>query len=274
MMSTLSLYFSYPFVRYAFICGVLTSMCAALLGVTLVLRRYSFMGDGLSHVSFGALAVATVLSVNNDMVVVLPITIVTSILLLSLSEKRKIKGDSLLAILSVSAMAIGYILLNVFSTSANVAGDVCSSLFGSTSILTLTKKDAIFAFVMTVIVIGLFLVIYNKVFSITFDESFSKATGVNVRLTNIILAVIISVVVVMSMKLVGALLTSAVIIFPALTSMRLFKSFKDVTIFSFILGLISSVIGIILSICISTPVGATIVAVDLIIYLAVCIVRR
>ncbi|MCQ2554956.1 MAG: metal ABC transporter permease [Clostridia bacterium] len=274
MMSELSLYFSYPFVRYAFICGVLISMCAALLGVTLVLRRYSFMGDGLSHVAFGALAVSAVLSVTNDLLIVIPVTMITAILLLGLTEKKKIKGDSALAMMSVSAVAVGYILLNVFSTSANISGDVCSSLFGSTSILTLTKQDAVFAFVMTVVVGVLFVLIYNKVFTITFDRNFSKATGVNVGLANLILSVIISIVVVMSMRLVGALLTSAVIIFPALCSMRLFSSFRNVTISSVVIGMISSAFGIVLSILLSTPVGATIVVVDLLIYIAVTVIKK
>ena len=274
MIETISMYFSYPFVRYAFICGILVSMCAALLGVTLVLRRYSFMGDGLSHASFGALAIATVLSISNSMVIVLPITILVSILVLGISGKKKAKGDSTLAVLSVSAMAIGYLLLNRFSTSANISGDVCSSLFGSTSILTLSESDVWISFGLSVLVIVLFSLIYNKVFSITFDESFAKATGVNVKLSNFILSVIISIVVVVSMKLVGALLTSAVIIFPALTSMRLFDSFKKVTIFSVVLGAVSSGIGILLSILFSTPVGATIVLVDLIVYIIIVLIKH
>ena len=259
-------YLSYPFVRYAFIAGVLTALCSSLLGVTLVLKRYSFIGDGLSHVAFGAMAIAAVLSVKTELIVVLPVTVLCAILLLKTDANAKIKGDAALAMLSVGSMAFGYLLLNMFSASANVSGDVCSTLFGSTSILTLTKTDVWVCVIMSVLVICVFVCFYNKIFAVTFDENFAKATGVNASAYNLIIAVITAVIIVLAMNLVGALLTSALIIFPALSAMRVFHTFRQVVICSAAVAIISSALGIFISIMLSSPVGATIVVVDLLVF--------
>ena len=176
-MSQILYYLKFPFVQYAVIVGILISLCAALLGVVLVLRRFSFIGDGLSHVAFGAMAVAAVTGVTNNMAVVLPITVVAAVLLLCTGQGSKIKGDASIALMSVSALAIGYLLMNLFPASSNVAGDVCSSLFGSASILTLSQDDVMLCIGLSVVVITVFIVFYNKIFAITFDESFSKTAG-------------------------------------------------------------------------------------------------
>ena len=259
-------YLSYPFVRYAFIAGVLIALCASLLGVTLVLKRYSFIGDGLSHVAFGAMAIAAVFSISNELVVVMPVTIMAAILLLKGGQNVKIKGDAALAMLSVGSMAAGYLLLNMFSASANVSGDVCSTLFGSTSILTLQGRDVAVCVIMSLLVIGVFLIFYNKIFAVTFDENFAIATGVNASLYNLMIAVITAIIIVLAMNLVGALLTSALMIFPALSAMRVFSTFKNVILCSALVAVISAALGILVSIMISSPVGATIVVVDLIVF--------
>lgn len=259
-------YLSYPFVRYAFIAGVLVALCSSLLGVTLVLKRYSFIGDGLSHVAFGAMAIAAVLSISNELMVVMPVTIIAAILLLKGGRNARIKGDAALAMLSVGSMAAGYLLLNMFSASANVSGDVCSTLFGSTSILTLQGRDVVICVIMSLLVIGVFLVFYNKIFAITFDENFAVATGVNASLYNLLIAVITAIIIVLAMNLVGALLTSALMIFPALSAMRVFSTFRQVIICSALVSVASAALGILVSIMISSPVGATIVVVDLIVF--------
>ena len=252
-------YLSYPFVRYALAAGVLTALCSSLLGVTLVLKRYSFIGDGLSHVAFGAMAIAAVLSVKTELIIVLPVTVLCAVLLLKTGTNTKIKGDAALAMFSVGSMAFGYLLLNMFSASANVSGDVCSTLFGSTSILTLTKADVWVCVVMSVLVILTYVLFYNKIFAVTFDENFARATGVNASAYNLLIAVITAVIIVLAMNLVGALLTSALIIFPALSAMRMFHTFRQVVICSAVIAVLSSALGIIASIAISSPVGATIV---------------
>ena len=261
--STLTEYLHYPFVRYALITGVLIALCSSLLGVTLVLKRYSFMGDGLSHVAFGAMAVAAVFSVTNELIVVLPLTILCAILLLRTGQTRKITGDAALAMLSVGAMAVGFLLLHLFSTSSNISGDVCSTLFGSTSILTLSGADVAVCLIMSLVVLGTVILFYNKIFAITFDETFAQATGVNTGLYNLIVAVVTAVIIVLAMNLVGALLTSALIIFPALSAMRVFQSFRSVVVCSAVYAVICAVIGILVSILASTPVGATIVITDI-----------
>ena len=179
MLETLSVYFSYPFVRYALIVGVLIALSSSLLGVTLVLKRFSFIGDGLSHVAFGAIAVATILGVSNNMIVVMPVTILAAVLLLHTGQNTKIKGDAAIAMISVGALALGYLLLNIFSKSTNISGDVCSTLFGSTAILTLTKLDVWLCIGISVLVILVFLLFYHKIFAVTFDETFSQATGIH-----------------------------------------------------------------------------------------------
>ena len=259
-------YLSYPFVRYALAAGVLTALCSSLLGVTLVLKRYSFIGDGLSHVAFGAMAFAAVLSVKTELIIVLPVTVLCAVLLLKTGTNTKIKGDAALAMFSVGSMALGYLLLNMFSASANVSGDVCSTLFGSTSILTLTKADVWVCVVMSVLVILTYVLFYNKIFAVTFDENFARATGVNVSAYNLLIAVITAVIIVLAMNLVGALLTSALIIFPALSAMRMFHTFRQVVICSAVIAVLSSALGIIASIAISSPVGATIVVTDILVF--------
>ncbi len=266
MFDTLISYFSYPFVQYALIAGVLIALCAALLGVSLVLKRYSMIGDGLSHVAFGAIAVATVCG-TAPMTVALPITIAAAIILLGLNSGKKIKGDAAIAMISVGALALGYLLLNIFSASSNVSGDVCTTLFGSTSILTLSKTDVILCLTLTAVVILVFGLFYHKIFAVTFDEDFAQATGTNTKLYNIIIAVVTAVVIVLAMNLVGALLISALIIFPALSAMRIFKSFFSVIISSAIISVICAVTGIFISILYSTPVGSTIVAADIAVFI-------
>lgn len=273
MWSELLGYFQFPFVQYAFAAGVLIALCSALLGVPLVLKRFSVIGDGLSHVAFGALAVATVCNVTSSMVIVILVTIVSAVILLWVDRYGKIKGDAAIAMLSVSALAIGYLLQNVFSTSANVSGDVCCTLFGSTSILTLTKTDVILCVILSVIVIGIFVVLKNRIFAVTFDETFSRGTGLKTGLYNFLIAVVTAVIVVLAMNLVGSLLTSALIVFPALSAMRLFHSFQKVIICSGVIGVVCSAVGILVSILASTPVGATVVIVDLIVFLGCCLVK-
>ena len=259
-------YLSYSFVRYALAAGVLTALCSSLLGVTLVLKRYSFIGDGLSHVAFGAMSIAAVLSVKTELIVVLPVTVLCAVLLLKTGANARIKGDAALAMLSVGSMACGYLLLNMFSASANVSGDVCSTLFGSTSILTLTSADVWVCVIMSVLVILTYVLFYNKIFAVTFDENFARATGVNASAYNLLIAVITAVIIVLAMNLVGALLTSALMIFPALSAMRVFHTFRQVTICSAVIAVASSALGIIISIIFSSPVGATIVVVDLLVF--------
>lgn len=263
MVDKLFLYLQYPFVRYALIVGVLISLCSSLLGVTLVLKRFSFIGDGLSHVAFGAMAVAGVLGLTNDMVLVLPVTILSAVLLLRTGQNAKIKGDASVAMISVGALAVGYLLMNLFSKSSNLSGDVCSSLFGSTSILTLTKVEVALCVILSVLVVVAFLFFYNKIFCVTFDESFAKATGTNANLYNLLIAVIVAVIIVLAMNLVGSLLISALVIFPALSAMRVFRSFRSVTTCSALLSVFCSFVGILISILAGTPVGSTIVAVDI-----------
>lgn len=259
----LQLYFSYPFVRYALIVGVLIAVCSSLLGVTLVLKRFSFIGDGLSHVAFGAMAIAAVLKFTNQTVVILPITVICAILLLKGGNSSKIRGDAAIAMLSVGALALGYLLMNIFSPSANVSGDVCGTLFGSTSILTLSRGEVILCAVLALVVIAMFILLYNKLFAVTFDENFSRATGVNTEAYNMLIAVIAAVVIVLAMNLVGSLLISALIVFPALSAMRLYKSFFAVSVFSAVFAAVCTVLGMIISVLAGTPVGATVVAVDI-----------
>ena len=274
-LETLWFYFSnYPFVRYAFIVGLLISLCSSLLGVTLVLKRFSFIGDGLSHVAFGAMAVAIVAGITNQMLIILPVTVIAAILLLRTGQNTKIKGDAAVAMISVGALAVGYMLINVFSKSANVAGDVCSTLFGSLSILTLKASDVWLCVIMSVIVITLFLLFYHKIFAVTFDESFAAATGLKTNAYNLLIAVITAMIIVLAMNLVGSLLISALIIFPALSAMRLFRSFKAVIICSAIISVVCAAVGIILSILCSTPVGSTIVCADIAVFLTFSAIQR
>ena len=259
----LTLYAQYPFVRYALIVGVLIALCSSLLGVTLVLKRFSFIGDGLSHVAFGAMAIAAVLNLTNEMPLVLVITILCAVLLLRTGQNVKIKGDAAVAMISVSSLAVGYLLMNLFSVSSNLSGDVCSTLFGSTSILTLTQAEVRLCIVLSVVVVAIFILFYNKIFAVTFDEDFAKATGTRASAYNLLIAVVIAVMIVLAMNLVASLLISALVIFPALSAMRIFKSFRSVTLCSAVLSVCCALLGILISIVAGTPVGSTIVAIDI-----------
>lgn len=263
LIDTLQHYFTFPFVRYAMIVGVLIALCSSLLGVTLVLKRFSFIGDGLSHVAFGAMAVAAVVNLTNQTLLVLPITVVAAVLLLRRGQNAKVQGDAAIAMISVGSLAIGYLLMNLFSKSANISGDVCSTLFGSTSILTLSKTEVVLCILMSVIVVTVFLLFYHKIFAVTFDETFAKATGIRADFYNLMIAVITAVIIVLAMNLVGSLLISALVIFPALSAMRVFKNFSAVVLCSAVISVLCAVDGILISILASTPVGSTIVAVDL-----------
>ena len=263
MIAKLAYYFSFPFVRYALIVGVLIALCSSLLGVTLVLKRFSFIGDGLSHVAFGLIAIAAVLNLSDNMILVLPGTIVCAVLLLRNGQKTRIKGDAAIAMLSTGALAIGYLLMNVFSASSNVSGDVCSTLFGSTSILTLSAGEVGVCAVLSVIVVVVFVLYYNRIFAVTFDESFAKAVGTKADNYNLMIAVIIAVIIVLAMNLVGSLLISALVIFPALSAMRIFRSFFSVTVCSAVLSVVCALAGLLISILAGTPVGSTIVAMDI-----------
>ena len=263
MIAQLAQYWQYPFVRYALIVGVLISLCSSLLGVTLVLKRYSFLGDGLSHVAFGAIAVAAVLNLSDRMLLVLPVTVLCAVLLLRTGQNGKIKGDAAVAMFSVGALAIGYLLMNLFSTSTNLSGDVCSTLFGSTSILTLSKTELWLCVALSVAVLAIFVLYYNRIFAVTFDETFARATGQPAARYNLLIAVVIAVIIVLAMNLVGSLLISALVVFPALSAMRVFRSFRSVTICSAVLSVCCSALGIVVSALAGTPVGSTIVAVDL-----------
>ena len=269
MLDKLALYLQYPFVRYALIVGVLIALCSSLLGVTLVLKRFSFIGDGLSHVAFGAMAIAAVLNLTNDMLLVLPVTVLSAVLLLRTGQKAKIKGDAAIAMISVGALAFGYLIMNIFSTSSNLSGDVCSTLFGSTSILTLDQKEVWLCAVLSVLVVVVFLLFYNRIFAVTFDEDFSTATGTKASAYNLLIAVVIAVIIVLAMNLVGSLLISALVIFPALSAMRLFGSFRSVTVCAAVLSVFCAFLGILVSILAGTPVGSTIVAADVAAF-AVC----
>lgn len=266
LIEKFSFYLEFPFVRYAIIVGVLVSLCSSLLGVTLVLKRYSYIGDGLSHVAFGALAIASVLKLTNNMLLILPVTVAVAVLLLCTGKNARIKGDAAIAMVSVGALAIGYLLMNIFSTSANISGDVCTTLFGSTSILTLKVGEVYLCIALSCIVLLTFVLFYHKIFAITFDENFARATGVNTTIFNLMIAVIVAVIIVLAMNLVGALLVSALVVFPALSAMRVFKNFFSVTVAAASISVACSLIGIVIAILAGTPVGSTIVAADIVVF--------
>jgi zinc transport system permease protein len=272
ILNRLAFYFQFPFVRYAMIVGILIALCSSLLGVTLVLKRFSFIGHGLSNVAFGTIAIATALNMTNHSFLVLPVTILSSILLLRTGKSTKINGDAAIAMISVGALGLGYLVLNLFPNSANLAGDICTTLFGSTSILTLSMSDVWLSVALSVFVVAVFLLFYHQIFSVTFDEDFAEATGVKAKTYNLILAVIIAVVIVLAINLVGTLLISALIIFPALTAMRVFKSFLSVTICSVVISVACAVSGILISILAETPVGSTIVATQIEAFIVFCII--
>ncbi|MBE5904540.1 MAG: metal ABC transporter permease [Pseudobutyrivibrio sp.] len=274
MLEKLTLYMTFPYVRYALIVGTLIALCSSLLGVILVLKRFSYIGDGLSHVAFGALAIATVLNFTNRMIIILPITVLTAILILKNGNNSKVKGDAVIAMLSVGALAFGYLLMNLFPASGNVSGDVCSTLFGSTSLLTLTSSEVWVSGILSILVVVTFIFLYNRIFAVTFDEDFARAVGTKVSVYNLLIATITAVIIVLAMNLVGSLLISALIIFPALSAMSILKSFKAVTIFSAIISVTCALIGFLVSILQGTPVGSTIVAVDAIMFIICYIVGK
>ena len=262
---TLSQYLELTFVQNALIVGVLISLCSSLLGVTLVLKRFSFIGDGLSHVAFGAMTIAAVTGITNDMALVMPITICCAVLLLSVGQNAKIKGDASVAMISVGALAVGYLLMNLFPPSgkSNISGDVCTTLFGGTSILTLKPYEVELSIILSLVVVVFFILFYHKIFAVTFDESFAAATGAKTKLYNLFLAIVIAVVIVLAMKLVGSLLISALVVFPALAAMRVFRSFRSVTICAAVISVVCTVLGILAAALFSTPVGSTIVVADI-----------
>lgn len=274
IFAKLALYWTYPFVRYALVVGVLIAFCSSLLGVTLVLKRFSFIGDGLSHVAFGAMAIAGVLQISNEMPLVMVITVLSAVLLLRTGQNTKIQGDAAMAMISTGALAVGYLLMNIFSTSSNLSGDVCSTLFGSTSILTLSRSEVWLCVGMSALVVALFFLFYNKIFAVTFDEAFAKAVGTQVELYNLLIAVVVAIVIVLAMNLVGSLLISALIIFPALSAMQLFRSFRSVTVCAVLLSVFCAVLGILIAILAGTPVGSTIVAADIGMFLIVSLLGR
>ncbi len=269
MLESLSLYFSYPFVWYALAVGVLIALCSALFGVVLVLKRFSFIGDGLSHIAFGAMAVAAVVGITDNMLIVLPVTVIAAILLLRTGQNTRIKGDAAIAMVSVGALALGYLLMSVFSPSVNVAGDVCGTLFGSSAILSLGMTEVVVCGVLSLLVVGAFLCFYRKIFAVTFDEDFARATGVRASMYNLLIAVVIAVVIVLAMNLVGSLLISALVIFPALSAMRICRSFRSVVTAAACLSVACAALGIVAAILWPIPVGPTIVAADIVAF-AVC----
>lgn len=253
----------YPFIRNAMIVGCLVSLCASLLGVSLVLKRYSMIGDGLSHVGFGALAIAMALDLS-PLVVSLPVVILAAFFLLRLSENSKIKGDAAIAMISTGALAIGVIIL---SLTTGINTDVCSYLFGS--ILATTISDVKLSIILSVIVIFLFIFFYNKIFAVTFDENFAKATGTKTSLFNMLIALLTAITIVVGMRVMGAMLISSFIIFPTLTAMRLCKSFKRVIIVSACISVVAFFIGIVVSYTLQNmPAGASVVVINIIFFAA------
>ncbi len=266
MMDTLTTYLSFPFVQYALIVGVLISLCSSLLGATLVLKRLSYIGDGLSHIAFGAIAIATVVELSNHTALVFPITALAAVLLLCMGQNSKINGDAAIAMMSVGSLAMGYLLLNVFSVSSNIAGDVCTTLFGATSILTLTQQDVEMSIYLSLFVILIFVLFYHKIFSITFDETFARATGTKVGLYNLLIAITIAAVIVVAMNLVGSLLISALVVFPSLSSMRVFRNYRAVIVSSVVISILCALVGMLISILYATPVGSTIVVMNIAVF--------
>lgn len=258
MINTLIEMFSYTFLVRAVIVGLLVSLCAALLGVSLVLKRYSMIGDGLSHVGFGALAIATAMNAA-PLTVSIPVVVLAAFLLLRISENSKIKGDAAIALISTSALAIGVVVISM-TTGMNT--DVCNYMFGS--ILAMSKDDVTLSIVLAIVVLVLFVLFYNKIFAVTFDENFARATGVKTSLYNMLIAFLTAITIVLGMRMMGALLISSLIIFPSLTSMRLCKTFRSVTICSAFVSIICFFIGVVGSYIYATPTGASVVIVNIV----------
>ncbi len=274
MTETLVEYLSYPFVRNALVAGILISLCAALLGIPLVLRRLSFIGDGLSHVAFGAMAVAGVMNFADTMALSLPVTIVAALVLMRSGRGAKTGGDAMLAMLSVGAMAAGYLVMNLKPSSSNVSGDVCTTLFGSVSILTLTTFDMWLSVGLSLAVCALWLFSYQHIFDMTFDEAYARASGSCPTLFNSLAAVVVAVVIVISMRLVGTLLVSSLLVVPAIAAMRVAKSFRAVCIVAAVFTVICSLVGIMIAVVAGTPVGSTIVAADIVAFLLMSAIGR
>ena len=253
--------FSYDFMLKALIVGLLISLCASLIGVSLVLRRNSMIGDGLSHASFGAFSIATVLGFA-PLEFALPIVMITSFLLLKLNENSKIHGDSAIALISASSLAIGTFIISI---TDGVSTDINNYLFGS--ILSIDNKDVVISIILSIIIIILYIISYNKIFAITFDEKFAKVIGIKTEIYNIIFAGLCSIVIVLGMRLMGSLLISSLIIFPTLSAMQVQKKFKNVVIISTAISLITFVLGLLLSYNLEAPTGATIVIVNLMVFL-------
>ena len=268
MFDTVIEMLSYPFMTRAFLVGSLVALCSALLGVSLVLKRYSMIGDGLSHVGFGAMAIAAAMNAA-PLTVAIPVVIVAAILLLRISGNAKIKGDAAIALISTTSLAVGVMVISL-TTGMNT--DVYNYMFGS--ILAMSAEDVKLSLVLSVFVLILFIVFYHKIFAVTFDENFAKATGTKTDVYNLLIAVITAVIIVLAMNLVGSLLISALIIFPALSAMRIYKRFRAVIIFSAILSVVCAFFGIIVSILGGTPVGSTIVAVDIVAFLVTSIIGK
>ena len=267
-------YFKYDIVWYALIVGVLISLPAALFGVVLVLKRFSFIGDGLSHVAFGAMALATALSMNNSIIVVMPVTVLAAIILLKTGKRAKMKGDAAVALISVGALSVGYLLMSVFPSSSNVAGDVCSTLFASASILYLDVWEVVFCAILSLSAVALFIIFYNKIFTVTFDEDFSRAVGIRASAYNLLVAVVTAVVIVLAMRLVGSLLISALVIIPALSAMRLAKSFRGVTVLSCALAVLSTTVGFVCALAFDLPIGPAIATAGLVSFLACTLIGK
>ncbi len=257
----------------AAVVGVLVSLCASLLGVSLVLKRYSMIGDGLSHVGYGALAIATALKLSGDytLEITLPIVIVAAFFLLRLSNRSHINSDAAIAVVSVGAMAIGTIIINLSGVSA---GDACNSLFGSASLITLNEKDMYISIAISIIVLAFYVIFYNRIFSVTFDEDFSKATGINVELINTTIALLTAVTIVIGMQLMGAILVSGLIIFPTLTAMRVCSSFKGTVITAALVSVICFVIGFLLACMLNLQTGPAVIAVNIVAFLIFNIIGR
>jgi zinc transport system permease protein len=261
MFEILTEMFSYTFLVRAVIVGLLVALCAALLGVSLVLKRYSMIGDGLSHVGFGALAVATAMNAA-PLSISIPVVVIAAFFLLRISENSKIKGDAAIALISTSALAIGVVVISM-TTGMNT--DVCNYLFGS--ILAMSKTDVALSITLAIVVLIMFVFFYNKIFAVTFDENFAKATGVKANLYNMMIALLTALTIVLGMRMMGALLITALIIFPPLTSMRLCKKFKTVTLISAIISVICFFIGVVISYVYATPTGASVVLVNILFFI-------
>lgn len=257
----------------AAVVGVLVSLCASLLGVTLVLKRYSMIGDGLSHVGYGALAIATALNLSGDytLEISLPIVVIAAFLLLRLSNRSRINTDSAIALVSVGAMAIGTI---IFSLSGVSAGDACNSLFGSASLITINEKDMYISIVISVLVLAFYVLFYNRIFSVTFDEDFSKASGINVKFINSALALLTAVTIVLGMQLMGAILVSGLIIFPSLTAMRVCRSFKGTVITAALISVISFIIGFLLACILNLQTGPAVIAVNIVSFIIFSVIGK